>query len=125
MNILILDDSQTMQLKLTRMFRELFPESEITQATNAEEVIGILPKIEFEIATIDNNLPGMTGLDFIEHLRAQNHKTALALVTGNHQKLLGDQAKRMEVKVIKKPTNTAERIQFETELAKFFNSFQF
>jgi two-component system, LuxR family, response regulator FixJ len=52
---------------------------------------------------VDQHMPGMTGLDLLEHLRAQGDTTPALMMTGRSDPTLGPRAARIGVKLLHKP----------------------
>jgi DNA-binding NtrC family response regulator len=51
----------------TRMVRAVAPEYHATAVRSAEEAVDLLEKEPFDIVALDINLPGMSGLDLLQH----------------------------------------------------------
>lgn len=52
---------------------------------------------------VDQHMPGMTGLDLLEHLRAQGVTTPALMMTGRSDPTLEPRAARIGVKLLHKP----------------------
>jgi FixJ family two-component response regulator len=52
---------------------------------------------------VDQHMPGMTGLDMLEHLRAKGDKTPALMMTGRSDPTLEPRATRIGVKLLHKP----------------------
>lgn len=66
MRVLLIDDSKTARLLLTRIFREL-GNWDIYEAENGQQALELLAEIEsIDLACIDWNMPIMNGLDFLK-----------------------------------------------------------
>lgn len=52
---------------------------------------------------VDQHMPGMTGLDLLEHLRAQGDTTPALMMTGRSDPSLEPRASRIGVKLLHKP----------------------
>ena len=52
---------------------------------------------------VDQHMPGMTGLDLLEHLRAQGDTTPALMMTGRSDPTLEPRAARIGVKLLHKP----------------------
>jgi len=54
---------------------------------------------------VDQHMPGMTGLDLLEHLRAEGDSTPALMMTGRSDPTLEPRAARIGVKVLHKPVS--------------------
>lgn len=52
---------------------------------------------------VDQHMPGMTGLDLLEHLRAKGDTTPALMMTGRSDPTLEPRAKRIGVTLLHKP----------------------
>lgn len=52
---------------------------------------------------VDQHMPGMTGLDLLEHLRARGDQTPALMMTGRSDPTLEPRAARIGVKLLHKP----------------------
>lgn len=52
---------------------------------------------------VDQHMPGMTGLDLLEHLHAKGDKTPALMMTGRSDPSLEPRAARIGVKLLHKP----------------------
>ncbi|GFO69450.1 two-component system response regulator [Geomonas limicola] len=77
--ILFVDDS-----KLTlQMSKDLFFSRGISilTATNAEEALELIKQNEIAVVVSDNQMPGMSGLEFLSHLRSVSPDTVKVLIS--------------------------------------------
>jgi DNA-binding NtrC family response regulator len=101
LNILVIDDDEDMRQLLIEI---LLPEQhQVFAAGSAEEGLQLLPYTTFDVAFLDQNLPGMEGLVLGEYLRKNNPEMTIALVTGSEDTRLGRLGERLDIRVIKKP----------------------
>ncbi len=56
-----------------------------------------------ECLLVDQHMPGMTGLDLLEHLRAKGDRTPALMMTGRSDPSLEPRATRIGVKLLHKP----------------------
>lgn len=66
---------------------------------------------------VDHHMPGMTGLDLLEHLRAKGDQTPALIVTGRRDSLIISRANFLGVKVLQKPV-TDEDLVHQIEEAR-------
>jgi CheY-like chemotaxis protein len=106
LHILVIDDDPDMRQLLTQI---LLPGGhQVFSVESAEEGLALLPYTTFQIAFLDQNLPGMEGLVFGEYLRKNNPNLKIALVTGSSESGLDRTAKELDIVVIKKPFEMRE-----------------
>lgn len=99
--ILVIDDDQEMRSLLSRI---LTPQGHVVIAVDsAEEGLAQLPWNTFQIAFLDQNLPGMEGLVLGEYLRHNNPHMAIALVTGSSDPRLERVSQEQDITFIAKP----------------------
>lgn len=89
---------------------------EVYSHQSAEEFLSHLVG-EADCLVIDQNMPGMTGIELLEHLRANGNQTPAVMITGRIDVTLKPRAERMGVTVLSKPL-TAEQLVFEIEQAR-------
>ena len=84
MHILVVDDSTGMRRILTATLGRL-GFSDVTEAENAESALACLHQRAVDLAIIDWNLPGLSGLDLAQAIRSEpaTHDLPLLMVTGN------------------------------------------
>lgn len=83
MKILIADDHELIRHGLRGLLREHFPETRITEAANAREALAAAVKGGWDLALVDINMPGRSGLELIRDLR-QMHPSLPVLVVSAH-----------------------------------------
>jgi len=55
---------------------------QVSQAANAHEALHQFSHKHFDVAVVDMNMPGMTGLELLERLRSDNVETEVIILTG-------------------------------------------
>lgn len=101
LNILVIDDDQDMRELLVRIL--LPAQHQVFAVGSAEEGLELLPYTTFQIAFLDQNLPGMEGLVLGEYLRGNNPQMQIALVTGSEDPKLDRLGEQLQITVIRKP----------------------
>ncbi len=78
MKILVVDDEKDMQVLFEQRFRKEIKngEMEFVFAFSGEEALGYMSKHEHEAVLIlsDINMPGMSGLDLLQHIKEKYEK---------------------------------------------------
>jgi DNA-binding LytR/AlgR family response regulator len=66
---IIADDEDTLREYLRRLLAEIWPELVIVaEASNGNEALSLIRDLEPEIAFLDINMPGLTGLNVAQHI---------------------------------------------------------
>jgi two-component system, chemotaxis family, chemotaxis protein CheY len=80
MRAMVVDDSRAIRLILTRALTDLG--FEISQAASGNEALSLLGDHvgQPSLILVDWNMPGISGLDFIRHVRADSTAASTALV---------------------------------------------
>jgi len=101
LNVLVVDDDVAMrELVCNIVSREghrPFP------AESAEAGLQMLPMYTFQVAFLDQRLPGMEGLLLGEYLRTNNPEMLIALVTAEDDRALKRRTRQLRVTFIPKP----------------------
>ena len=79
MNALVIDDSSTMRLILTRFLRKMG--FQVVEAENGREALERLREMgQLDLVLVDWNMPEMNGVDFVKSVRADRSFDNLPLV---------------------------------------------
>ena len=79
MRALVLDDSRAIRLILSRMLRELGVD--VTEAADGEQALAAVDEgFDPELMLVDWNMPGMSGIDFIEAVRRPPRSTTAKII---------------------------------------------
>jgi DNA-binding NtrC family response regulator len=79
-DLLIVDDEPDFLEPACRFFQR--QGYRVVAAANAEQAIAIQSKQHFHLAVIDQNMPGMNGLDLLERLRKEDDELKVLMLTG-------------------------------------------
>ncbi len=106
LNVLVIDDDPSS----VKLLRDIIArgEHQVVSATSAEEGLELLPFWTFQVAFIDQRLPGMEGLVLGEYLRKHNPDMTVALVTGDDDVKLQTRSKAHEIVFIRKPFQVSD-----------------
>ena len=83
MKILIADDHELIRHGLRGLLHDHFRDVEIAEASNAKEAIAASVKGGWDLALVDINMPGRSGLELIRDLK-QMHPSLPVLVVSAH-----------------------------------------
>lgn len=101
LNVLVIDDDADLRKLLVDVV--LGRGHQVVPAASAEEGLALLPLWTFQVAFLDQRLPGMDGLVLGEYLRRNNPDMTIALVTGEEETKLVRTARDLSITFIAKP----------------------
>ena len=101
LNVLVIDDDPGTRALLVDVV--LSRGHQAVPAGSAEEGLHLLVSWSFQVAFLDQRLPGMEGLLLGEYLRRNNPDMMIALVTGEDDCRLARVAKDLSIRFIAKP----------------------
>lgn len=108
--LLIVDDSKTARMMLKHWITSMLPSATILEAGGSDEAESLLksssPSDFYMI--IDHNMPGMTGLDFVETAKNYISVTHIALCTANIQTSIRERARAAGIVYVPKPVTPAK-----------------
>jgi DNA-binding NtrC family response regulator len=79
--LLIVDDDEQLRQTLVRRFQR--QGLAVNHAGSAEEARALLDRQRFDVALLDLHLPGQSGIEFLEHLKATQPEVEALLLTGH------------------------------------------
>jgi len=83
--VLIADDSSTMRKIILRSLQAVgVPEAK--EAADGNEAIAMFKPGEFDLVLTDWNMPGKTGLEVVQAIRAQDPKVPIIMITTEAEK---------------------------------------
>jgi DNA-binding NtrC family response regulator len=101
LNVLVIDDDEgTRQLLVDIISRD---EHQVVTASSAEQALGLLPFWTFQVAFVDQGLPGMEGLVISEYLSRNNPDMMIALITGSGDASIERRTRDLAIRYIEKP----------------------
>ncbi|SDO23698.1 two component transcriptional regulator, AraC family [Paenibacillus sp. yr247] len=81
MNVLLVDDEPLELEQLEFLIKPLCPHWNLYMAIDGSQAIALSKQVNFELAFLDINLPGRSGLEVGEEMKKQNEKVNLVIVT--------------------------------------------
>ena len=105
MKILIVDDSRAMRMIVTRTLRQAgFGDHEFVEAENGAEGLAKVTEIGPDLVLSDWNMPEMSGIEFLQALRAAGNPVRFGFVTSESTDAMRDLAAESgELFLIAKP----------------------
>jgi len=101
--VLIVDDSKLARLVLKKAIGALKPDWQLCEAASADDAASQLKLQAIDLAIVDFNMPGRTGLDLAEDIRRDGGTMPIALVTANIQDEVIARARTLNVAFVAKP----------------------
>lgn len=101
LNVLVIDDDDDLRRMLVDVVTSRGHQA--LPAGSAEEGMALLPLWTFQVAFLDQGLPGMEGLVLGEFLRKNNPDMTIALVTGEVEPRIERLARHLAITFIAKP----------------------
>ena len=79
--VLLVDDERDL-LDVTRLFLERGGTISVTTAISAQEALGMLAGVRFDVIVSDFEMPGINGIEFLKRLRNGGDQTPFIIFTG-------------------------------------------
>jgi len=74
---------------------------------SAEAFISDPEKRRFSCVVTDYKMPGKSGVDLVEHLRADSFEIPIVLLTAADHKAVKDKCEQLQIALLKKPLDTS------------------
>lgn len=103
--VMIVDDSKLARIVVGKAVAALQPTWERIEAGTADDALKLIEERPVHVVIVDYNMPGRSGLDLAEDLRARFPKMPLALATANVQDEIIARARAAQVSFVPKPVN--------------------
>ncbi|OGR90388.1 MAG: hypothetical protein A3J74_00275 [Elusimicrobia bacterium RIFCSPHIGHO2_02_FULL_57_9] len=114
--LLVVDDEQGIVIVVSRCFAG--HGYEVCGAGSAEEAIALVKERPFDLILLDSVLPGMSGMQAIEHLRRYS-KAAIVMMTGHFDEQLKSDAVLVgAADCLSKPFDMAQLVELVDKLLK-------
>jgi len=83
--VLVADDSSTMRKIIIRSLQAVgVPEA--TEASDGNEAVALFQPGNFDLVLTDWNMPGKTGLEVVQEIRAKDAKVPIIMITTEAEK---------------------------------------
>jgi two-component system chemotaxis response regulator CheY len=93
MKIVVVDDSRAMRMIVVRTLRQAgFGGHEVLEAENGREALELVAEHAPDLILSDWNMPEMTGIEFLQTLRARGNATPFCFVTSEGSEEMRQQA---------------------------------
>ena len=104
-SILLVDDSRVSRMLAAGFIRERFPNASIQEAPDGMAALNLMMKETPDLAILDMNMPGLTGLEVAETALQDYPGIRLAILTANVQTSTREKAERLGIRFFGKPIN--------------------
>ncbi len=102
--VLVVDDSMVSRMLVKEIISTVMPGADIVEAGSGPDALEKLKACDFiDIALIDFNMPGMTGLELIVEIEKMIRIPRRALLTANIQDEIRQNAEALGVNFLNKP----------------------
>lgn len=109
--LLVVDDSRVSRMIIKTKVASLRPQWEVFEAASGDEALVLAPQLRPDFVTMDVNMPGISGFDAAERLRALLPQARIAMLTANIQESSRERAQALGVKFVQKPVTEAAILQ--------------
>lgn len=101
--ILIVDDSKLARIVVGKTVAALQPSWARVEASEADEATSLIENGTVDVAILDFNMPGRTGIELAEDIRARHPDMPIAIATANVQDEVIARARAVDAAFIPKP----------------------
>lgn len=101
--VLIVDDSKLARIVAGKLLTALQPDWLRVEANSADDALAKMAEHAADVALVDFNMPGRTGLDLAAELRAKYPSMPIAIITANIQDEVIAEARAVNAAFISKP----------------------
>ncbi|WP_181347577.1 response regulator [Thalassobacillus sp. CUG 92003] len=119
MNILIIDDDQSLRFMLEEICKHAKWDSQA--AVNGKQGVELFHKHQFDLILVDYHMPEMDGMQTVREIRKHNHNVPILVLTVDERQEVADRmleegANDFALKPVKAP-DIISRIQLHVQLA--------
>ena len=101
--ILIVDDSKLARMAVIKALNALHPDWIRVEVSSADEALRSVEQTAPDIALLDFNMPGRSGLDLAAEIRKLKPRMQVAVISANHQQEVIDRAHALGTSFLAKP----------------------
>jgi len=110
--VLIVDDSLVSRMMIKEIIASRHPDWDFVQAKDADDAVKLSEGKQFDLITLDLNMPGRTGLEIASELIELHPNARIALMTANIQTSVKEHAEELGLKFVTKPITEESVLDF-------------
>ena len=119
LNILLVDDNPNLVTNLSNGLRKAMGKAiSVAVCFSGFEALSMLATQRFDVAIIDFNIPGVSGLELLRKIRQDYHETILVLITAYGTDALEEEVHRLRIGYLTKPFGLSLLVQFIHDLIR-------
>jgi CheY-like chemotaxis protein len=119
LNILLVDDDQNLVTTLSHGLRKAMGKAiSVAVCFSSSEAISMLATQRFDVVVGDFNMPGMSGLEFLDTIKQDHRETIRILITAYQTDALEEETHRLGIGYIIKPFGLSLLVQFIHDLIR-------
>ena len=112
LNILLVDDDRNLVTTLSHGLRKAMGEAiSVAVCFSGSEALSMLATQAFDVVVSDFNMPGMSGLEFLNRIRQDHREMILVLITAYGTDALEEEVRRLGIGYITKPFDLSLLVQ--------------
>lgn len=110
--VLIVDDSKLARMAANKALQTLHPDWIRVDAASADEALEVIKQRLPDIALLDFNMPGQSGLDLAAEIRQTYPRMHVAVISANRQQEVLDRARTAGATFLPKPLTSDALAEF-------------
>ena len=115
-NCLVIDDSKLSRMIICKIITTHYAQWNIVEAQDAQQALELAQQQQFDLITLDHNMPGITGLDAYPQLKELQPNALIGIFSANIQQSPKLRAQEQGVEFINKPINEQKILNFIQQL---------
>jgi CheY-like chemotaxis protein len=115
--VLVVDDSSTMRSIVRKILAGTRFPLEVAEADEGFAALNLVRSVEFDIAFIDYNMPGFSGLETLAEFKREKRRVSVVMMTSTQDDALANRARELGAAFLKKPFFPAD---IEAVLCRFY-----
>lgn len=109
--LLIVDDSSVSRMMIRSRLAAMQPDWEVVEAASGDEAVAVVPTVRPQFITMDVNMPGISGFEAAEKIRAIDPDVRIVILTANIQGSSREKAQQLSARFVQKPVTQASMQQ--------------
>ena len=119
LNILLVDDDRNLVTTLSYGLSKAMGKAiSVAVCFSDSEALSMLATQRFDVVISDFNMPGLSGLEFLNKIRQDHREMILVLITAHGTDTLEEEVHRLGIGYITKPIGLSLLVQFIRDLIR-------